>query len=430
MTAVRSPSSLATALALGLAAGAANAQETLAALDVTVRVAGLPGSGQAVRLERPGFALTVVADAAGRAAFLNLRSGSYRLVLARGAGEPPCSREVALSVAVDAAVVLDCDPPAEADTSRSASARAGTTAWSAAELQTLPRSADPWSVLRDVPGIVVDRVNVGGSETGQQSMLVSHGDAGQGATWTLDGFDVTDPAALGSTAVYPDMDALSELVAVTGTADARVRTPGVQVQLELRAPADRFAGAAHVRFAPDGLQADNLPADLAAHSFARSATEHVLELGGEAGAPIGDGRFWLWGSFYRNALREQTFTGHAQEVRTSSITARAGRQLGNGALSLLALRSEKTQDDRDPTLQAAPEARWRQSGPTTLVSLEDERRLGGWSLLSRLGYMDAGFRLQPQGGTAQSAFQDLEGVDERSYFTLETHRPRLQAAVG
>src|SRR5262245_61219546 len=52
-----------------------------------------------------------------------------------------------------------------------------------------PRPADPWSILRDVPGVVVDRVNVGGSESEQQSLLVSHGDSGLGATYTVDGVD-------------------------------------------------------------------------------------------------------------------------------------------------------------------------------------------------------------------------------------------------
>src|SRR6185503_10485951 len=98
-----------------------------------------------------------------------------------------------------------------------------------AGLRSVPRATDPWSVLREVPGVVLDRVNVGGSETALQSLVVARGDAGAGAVWTVDGFDVTDPAALGSTTVFPDMDALDGLQATTGTLDARVRTPGVQV---------------------------------------------------------------------------------------------------------------------------------------------------------------------------------------------------------
>src|SRR5207244_12463362 len=74
------------------------------------------------------------------------------------------------------------------------------------DLRQITRPADPWSVARDVPGVVVDRVNVGGSDTALQSILVAGGDPGTGASWTLDGVDVSDPAAVGSTLVLPDSD--------------------------------------------------------------------------------------------------------------------------------------------------------------------------------------------------------------------------------
>ena len=225
------------------------------------------------------------------------------------------------------------------------------------------------------------------------------------------------------------MDALEALVARTGTTDVRVRTPGVQVGLDLRAPSERFSGAAHLRFAPDALQSENLPDALAARNFVRNATEQVLELGGEAGGPLWNDRVWLWGAFYGNALEQTTFTEHEEQLRTSSFAARSRLRLGGGSLSLLLLRAAKVHEDRDPTLQASPEARWKQTGPTTLVSLEDARPLGAWSLLSRLGYMDAGFRLDPQGGTSESAFGDVRGVAQRSFLTLQTDRPRLHAHV-
>ena len=304
-----------------------------------------------------------------------------------------------------------------------------TTLFSADDLQSVPRPTDPWSVLRDVPGVVVDRVNVGGSETAQQALLVSHGDPGSGAVWTIDGFDVTDPAALGSTSVFPDMDALEGLEVRTTSLDIRVRTPGVQVGLRLRAPTTRFSGAAHLRFAGDALQSENLPAGLAARGFRRNETDRLLELGAEAGGPLKDGRLWLWGAFARNALRQDTFTGHTETPRTTSLTGKGRLRLGTGALTLLLLRSEKVQEDRDPTTSAAPEARWKQSGPTTLAALEDTRTLGRTTLVSRVAYMDAGFRLDPQGGTRESAFQDIRGVSQRSYYSFRTDRPRFSAGV-
>jgi len=43
------------------------------------------------------------------------------------------------------------------------------------ELISIPTSRDPWALMRTVPGVLVDRVNVAGSESGQQSNVFSKG---------------------------------------------------------------------------------------------------------------------------------------------------------------------------------------------------------------------------------------------------------------
>src|SRR6185369_17310210 len=106
-----------------------------------------------------------------------------------------------------------------------------TTTFDERDLREIPRPDDPWSIARDAPGVVVDRVNVGGSDSALQSILVAGGDPGTGAAWTLDGVDVTDPAAIGATLLFPDMEAMSAVVVRTGATDVRVRTPGVQMDL-------------------------------------------------------------------------------------------------------------------------------------------------------------------------------------------------------
>lgn len=305
----------------------------------------------------------------------------------------------------------------------------GGTLLTAEALASLPRPTDPWSVLRDVPGVVVDRVNVGGSETAQQSLLVSHGDTGPGAVWTLDGIDITDPASLGFTTIYPDMDALAAVEARTSALDVRVRTPGVQVGLLLPGRPERFSGVLHLRGAGDALQSDNLPTALRTRPFLRNRTDRILELGGQAGGTVKKERLWIWGALSRSSLRQQTFTEHAESLWTSSLTAKAGLRLGSGVFSILALRAEKIHEDRDTGLSAAPEARWRQSGPAHLVAAEDRRNWGGVSLLSRISYVDAGFRLDPPGGASSNVFQDFRGVLRGSYYTFDTDRSRVQAGV-
>jgi hypothetical protein len=297
------------------------------------------------------------------------------------------------------------------------------------DLHRIPRPPDPWSLARDVPGVVVDRVNVGGSDSALQSILVAGGDPGTGASWWLDGVDVTDPAAIGSTLLFPDMDAMTQVVARTAAVDVRVRTPGVRMDLWLRGSGDKWRGRAHVRDAPDALQSDNLPAALAGRPFLRNRTDHFVELGGEAGGPLGNRKAWVWIAASGNELRQETFTEHAERLQTTNVTGKGRFAFFGGELSLLGLRSEKIHADRDTGFSASPQSRWRQSGPVWLVSARDERAAGGVHLRSRISYVDAGFRLDPQGGAGQNAYEDFHGVFQGSYETFLTKRPRLAAAV-
>src|SRR5262249_9746384 len=348
-----------------LAPRPSSAQSAGASLEVTVESDHEPGAPARVRLSAPGFARETTTDATSRALFLDLAPGDYVLE-ADGTAGACAARPVTIAphafARVTCRAVAANAAPETATTPPRSSSEDRRTFYDAEALAAVPRPTDPWSVLRDVPAVLVDRVNVGGSETAQQSLLVSYGDPGSGASWSLDGVDITDPAALGTTAVHPDMASLLGREARTGAFDVHVRTPGAQVGLYLRAPRPGLAGRAHLRGSTDALQSENLPASLEGRPFYRNETEHVLEVGAEAGGPMGGDRFWLWGSANRNALQQQTFTLHEETLSTTAFQVKGRGRLGSGTLSLLALRAEKVDDDRDTTFSSAPEARWRQSG--------------------------------------------------------------------
>jgi hypothetical protein len=152
-------------------------------------------------------------------------------------------------------------------------------------------------------------------------------------------------------------------------------------------------------------------------------------MGAEAGGPVHGRRAWVWAAVSRNALRQETFTEHTERLQTTHLTAKARLAFFGGKLSLLALRSEKVHRDRDTGFSASPPSRWRQSGPASLLSAEDERRAGSVHLLTRVSYVDAGFRLDPQGGIGENAYEDFHGIFQGSYQTFVTKRPRLDAGV-
>ena len=295
------------------------------------------------------------------------------------------------------------------------------------EIRRRPRPSDPWSILRDVPGVVLDRVDVGGSETAQQSLVLSRGDAGAGVTWTLDGIDITDPAAPGFISFFPDAALAEGVEARTHTGDVRVRTPGVRVDIALPQPLERWTGGASL--ASSLGQSDNLPENLSGRPFFRSRTRDVREIAADAGGPLRRDRLWLWAGVAHRALEQDVFTEHEDRVSASSLVGKARLRVGRSHLSLLALRSEKVQDERDATLTAVPEARWRQSGPSHLLALDGRGTWAGLALTARVSALRGGFRLDPRGGTADATFEDFRGVVQRSYLAFETSRPRDEAAL-
>jgi hypothetical protein len=102
------------------------------------------------------------------------------------------------------------------------------------ELQDIPSARDPWVVMQTVPTVYMDRVNVGGAESGQQSNYNAKGAQATDNTWSIDGVPVTDMGATGASAFYYDFDSFQEMAITTGGADAQNATGGVQLNMVLR----------------------------------------------------------------------------------------------------------------------------------------------------------------------------------------------------
>ena len=63
------------------------------------------------------------------------------------------------------------------------------------QLQDIPTARDPWVILQTIPGVQIDRVNVGGNESGQQSNYAARGSQADQNVWSVDGVTITDMSA-------------------------------------------------------------------------------------------------------------------------------------------------------------------------------------------------------------------------------------------
>src|SRR5690242_7350108 len=195
------------------------------------------------------------------------------------------------------------------------------------ELQNIPSARDPWVVLQTVPGVIVDRVNVGGSESGQQSNYIAKGATTGDNTWYMDGIPITDMSALGSSPSYYDFDMFQEMQVTTGGADAQQATPGVQMNFVLKSGSNTPHGSARTYYENKRLQGDNLPSDLVAALGGASGKGNRMnkyaDYGGELGGPVVRDRLWGWGSVGRTDVNIQTLAGVSDKTTLTDLAAKA-----------------------------------------------------------------------------------------------------------
>jgi hypothetical protein len=261
-----------------------------------------------------------VTDDRGEAHFLNLAPGTYivnamlqgfrpynndRVAVASGAGTP-------LRITMQVSGVAESVQVTGAEPIVDPARQTVTTSIPYEELQQIPSSRDPWVVLQTVPGVIVDRVNVGGAESGQQSNYVAKGALVSDNTWNIDGIPITDLAATGSSPTYYSFDMFQEMSVTTGGASATNPTAGAQLNMQFKGGSDRLSGTAHYLGSSEGMQSDNLPdelADLAGESGKGNRMKELSDVGFDVGGPIARGRWWAWGGYGRTDSTLYTLNG-------------------------------------------------------------------------------------------------------------------------
>src|SRR5262249_51389120 len=132
------------------------------------------------------------------------------------------------------------------------------------QLQEIPTARDPWVLLQQAPGVLVDRVNVGGNESGQQSTFIRGASDGTDTMWNLDGIMITDPSAIGATPTYYDFDAFQEVQFTTGGNDVRQQTGGIGINFVTKRGTNQFRGSGRFFGTNKNLQSHNVGSDILA----------------------------------------------------------------------------------------------------------------------------------------------------------------------
>jgi hypothetical protein len=262
--------------------------------------------------------LSTSAGDAGEFRFLNLDPGTYTITVSR-TGFTTVRRELIVNagVSLDVTLTLRVAGAAErvtvtAETPVVDTKKVGTsTTLAQEELAKTPSPRDLWAVLRTVPGVLVDGVNIGGSSNDQQMVFSGKGAAFEDTMWVLDGVVITNVG--GSGGAYYDFDAFDEIAITTGGADLTVQTGGIGVNVVTKRGTNTPHGSARGLFTHDDLQWSNRPAELErdprlvrADGTVSDKADHIRQIadyGAEAGGPILKDKLWFWASYGRQDIR-------------------------------------------------------------------------------------------------------------------------------
>jgi hypothetical protein len=415
-------------------------------------------SGAAVALSGATIgARSTVTDRIGEFRFLSLDPGTYKLAVSMP-GLTTVSRDliVQTGVSVEVTIVLEVPKLEEivfvnASTPVVDRKKLGTaTNVSRDELERVPQARDPWAVLRTVPGVLMDRVNIAGNESGQQAAFVAKGAGGWQTVWNIDGLPITDMHAAGFSSAYYDYDAFSEIKVSTGGHEIRAATGGVNLNLVTRRGTNAFHGGGRFYFTHDDLQSSNLPAELVNDprlenedgSF-RDKADHIRQIadyGGDLGGPLVKDKLWFYGSYGVQDIRLVRLSGTPDKTLLRSYNAKLNWQPGpSDAVSLFWFRGHKIKEGRsvgtglqeaDSFLYNQDDAR-RENTPPGLYKLEWSHVFGPSLFLNaKAAYFGTGFGLKPRGGLDQPGTLDYtNGTAIGSSWQYLALRPQTTLAL-
>jgi Carboxypeptidase regulatory-like domain/TonB-dependent Receptor Plug Domain len=303
------------------------------------------------------------------------------------------------------------------------------------EMDMIPSARDPWVVMQTIPGVQIDRLNVGGNQSGQQSIFVAKGAQTTQGSWNLDGVTVSDMASGASSPTYWDFDAFQEMQVVTGGNDPAIATAGVTLNMVTKRGTNDVHGSARTFITDQAWQAHPpLTAEMKAQSAAGNGSfvgeqiTGVQDYGIEVGGPVLKDRLWLWGSYGRDQIDLVTVTNFPDKTTLEDINGKLNWQvLPSNALTGFYLRGDKRKFGRSAAINRPPPTTVDQKGPTALYKIEDNQVISSNLVVDAFySYLDEGFQLVPEGGLNAQTLFDSNAIWQNSFVAQYFKRPQHQ----
>jgi hypothetical protein len=413
-----------------------------------------PLPGVTVTLTGTGAPQIQATDAQGKFRFLGLSPGSYTVKAEIEGFSPLEQKDISVNIGRNTSVEVKLQP-AFTDTITIVEDRSllldphkqgQTQIVTLADLEKTPTARDPWAVLQTAPGVVTDRINVGGNESGQQSLFMGPGSTCDQSVLSVDGMVITDMSALGSSPTYYDFDSFEEMQVSTGGTDASTATGGVVLNMVTKRGTNEWRGSGRYYVDDKSTQGDlNIDrSDLgqagpwngnrAQATFKQgNRIDKNEELGAEVGGPIVKDRLWAWGAYSRQQIDLFTINDFSDQTTLKNWNGKLNAQITpSNSATAFAFNGDKIKTGRNAGPLRPQETTWDQSafgpGPTGYKA-EDTQILGtDFYLTGMYSVVNGGFQLAPEGGSAL-AYRDPSQRWHNSFLLNQLERPQKQGKL-
>ena len=257
---------------------------------------------------------SVVTDAQGRYTIVDLRPGIYTLTftLTGFATLVRSGLELQSNVTLPLSVELKVGAIEETVTVSGASPLVDVQAASRSQVLTrdiidaLPVTRNLQSVGAIVPGVKMNRPDVGGSQMMEQIQQSAHGSAPKDITMQVDGMSINSTMNDNIIMPYHD-DAVNQEVSVqTSAVNAEVSAGGLRINMIPKDGGNRVSGTLYIGGTPESWQSPNIDDELRAKGVrAPNGVQHVQDFNGSIAGPIVKDRLWWFTSARQISVNEK-----------------------------------------------------------------------------------------------------------------------------
>jgi hypothetical protein len=287
-------------------------------------------------------------------------------------------------------------------------------------LKGIPSSRDPWGLLAQTAGVLLDKIQTGSQSSGAQSVFIGKGSPFSSSVWNVDGVAL----GVGGSPAYWDFDAFEEIQVTAGGSDPSLTTPGVTLNMVTKRGTNDLHGSARVFLTPSETEASSTNDEAKEQGVRGGRIDNIKDYGAEAGGPVVADKAWLWGSFGHTDIDLVTATGISDQTQLENYAAKLNLQpIPSNSMSGFYFHGDKTKLGRAEGFAsqfADPKTTGNQLFPSHIWKLDDSQVVGA-SLVANVAwsYYGNSISVVPAGGTnpPEPFYRSADGAWHNSFQT-------------